>query len=428
MRFPLTIALMLWCLSALWAQKSVPIGDPVPNLSFETVLYHSSSTARLSDFKGKLIILDFWATWCASCLHAFPKMDSLQNIFKDQLKIILVNCKSTNDDLERVQAFFTRWQSRTGKPLSLTTIVSDTITEKLFPHQVIPHYVWIDKNGKVLAITSSEEVTADNIRSVIAGGHPAITMKKDQDQGRPLFSSEDLPLSGLKGYSVLVKGWFEGLPSGSKIREREGVVCGRAMTNTSLLDMYRTIAGEIDPSAGSKRFMVFTDDSSGLFAPDGGTEPRDSWYKDHAFSLDVIVPIENASHLYERMLSVLNESSGYSGKFEKRKMKCWRLIADSTGQLKTAGGKPMNRLWDKEKPSLTSSNLSVLANYLNNLPAVKELVVNGTGFTANVDLQFDGPFSDWSSIRKNLSRYGLRLQREERVIKVFVIRKDKKDL
>lgn len=422
MRFGISFIAFLFSFSFSQAQQPLSIGDPVPDIKFDTVIHYPSGKVKLSDFKGKLIILDFWATWCSSCLHAFPKMDSLQQLFGDQLKVLLVNNKNTRDDLSKVQAFFQKWQARTGKPLSLTTIVNDTITENLFPHQLIPQYVWIGKDGRVLAITSSEEVTAHNIRSVLNGDPLSFIMKRDQNTGRPIFASPDLPLSNLVNYAVLIKGWFEGLPSGNRVRERDGVICGRAMTNTSLLDMYLTVAKKMDASIDSKRVIVNTKDSADVFAPPPGSEERESWYKAHAYSLDLIVPKEDAGQLYERILQLLNQYSGYCAKFENRKMKCWVLVANNPRKLKTKGGKQENRLWERNKPSLQNARLSVLGNYLNSLTEISEVVVDGTGVVQNVDVQFDQPFSDLRSVRQNLAQYGLELKHEERALRVFVIR------
>jgi thiol-disulfide isomerase/thioredoxin len=36
-------------------------------------------------FNGKLMILDFWATWCGACISKFPKLDSLQKKYADKL-------------------------------------------------------------------------------------------------------------------------------------------------------------------------------------------------------------------------------------------------------------------------------------------------------------------------------------------------------
>jgi hypothetical protein len=244
-------------------------------------------------------------------------MDSLQRVFGDQLKVLLIDTKSTRDDAEKVKAFFTKWSLRTGKKLCLPSVVMDTVADRLFPHQLIPHYVWISREGRVLAFSSAGAITASNIRRALDGKELSFTMKKDQDAGRPLFSNPDIPVNNLLSYSILVKGWFDGLPSGNRIREKEGVICGRNMTNTSLLDMYRTVARNIDTSLKPEQFIVITKDSSELFAP-LTSEERSEWYKEHAYSLDVIVPPHEAAKLFERMLEELNRNSGYTGNFERR--------------------------------------------------------------------------------------------------------------
>ena len=314
-RIRITLVLLISsCIHGL-AQQPLSIGDRVPDIHFATVLNHTSSKASLSDFKGRLIILDFWATWCGSCIHALPKLDSLQKSFGRNLKLLLVNNKSTGDNLAKVQALFKRMKEHTGKTIALTTILNDTLTQKLFPHQLLPHYIWIDKNGRVLAITSSEMVTSANIQSALRGEPLSFAMKKDQDTERPLFLDKDLSIGRLSSYSILVKGWYDGLPSGNRSRERDGIVYGRAMLNTSLLDMYRAVARGIDTTLTPKQFVVVTDDSSDLFAP-LAADKRTDWYRQHAYSLDVLLAPGEVAQLLNRMLGELNHNGLYEGSFE----------------------------------------------------------------------------------------------------------------
>ena len=55
---------------------------------------------------------------------------------------------------------------------------------------------------------------------------------------------------------------------------------------------------------------------------------------------------------------------------------------------------------------------------------MKEVVVNETGYTGNIDLEIEGGFSDLNSIQGNLLKKGLVLKQEERFVKVFVVRKN----
>jgi thiol-disulfide isomerase/thioredoxin len=316
MRFRNIVWAMLWPSFSVFAQNPLAIGDRLPEVQMENMINYPATTAKLSDFKGKLLLIDFWATWCTSCLHNFPKLDSLQSALGPEFKVLLINSKPTRDDASKLRTFFNKWESRTGKKLGLATTVSDTIMDHLLPHRLLPHYVWVDENRKVIAITSSEAVTTDNVKAVLQGQHLDFREKKDQDAERPIFSSGDLPVDRLLNYSVFLKGWYEGLPSGSRLRRSGDRICGRAVINTAILEMYKIVARGIYPDFNPRKLVVEVKDSSELFSP--REVEREDWNRAHAYSMDVIVPMEDAAHLYERMLDVLNLYSGFSGHFYKR--------------------------------------------------------------------------------------------------------------
>src|SRR5829696_2286085 len=85
---------MIAVLSGTSQVKPVRIGQPVPDVSLDKLVNYPASTIKLSDFRGKLLILDFWATWCSPCIAAFPKLDSLQRKFGDKLQILSVTKES----------------------------------------------------------------------------------------------------------------------------------------------------------------------------------------------------------------------------------------------------------------------------------------------------------------------------------------------
>ena len=90
----------LLCLSLLWLLQSflepgkaiaqdsptsagLTIGDIVPDVRLTHIYNAASPEANLSDFEGRLLLLDFWATWCAPCIKSLNKLDSLQQEFGD---------------------------------------------------------------------------------------------------------------------------------------------------------------------------------------------------------------------------------------------------------------------------------------------------------------------------------------------------------
>ena len=74
---------------------------------YEEVVFKDSNDydVNLDDFKGKLLILNFWATWCAPCREEMPSLDDLQsNSNFDNLKIFPINIGQEN--LSKSDAFF----------------------------------------------------------------------------------------------------------------------------------------------------------------------------------------------------------------------------------------------------------------------------------------------------------------------------------
>ena len=96
----------------------------------------------LEDFKGNLVLLNFWATWCAPCKEEMPSLDSLQiheNL--DNLKIFAINIGQ--EDLKKVSEFF--------QDLEINNINyffgSPIVISKKFGLRGIPTSILFNKDG-----------------------------------------------------------------------------------------------------------------------------------------------------------------------------------------------------------------------------------------------------------------------------------------
>jgi len=183
------IGLMAMLLPLLSSSQSPPvkalhIGDTVPNITLTNLYNYPTPTIRLSDLKGKLVILDFWAVWCTGCIQAIPKLDSIQKEFQNTLQVIMINDegeKSAIENENKTKAFFSKWKIKSDGLFALpSTLKRIDSLEKLFPHIFIPHYVWIGPQGKVIAITSSGEITRENINAVLEGTPHIMPLKPDR--------------------------------------------------------------------------------------------------------------------------------------------------------------------------------------------------------------------------------------------------------
>ncbi len=79
-------------------------------LKIDEIIWNSTFTdldgneVSVQDYKGKVVLIDFWETWCGPCLQVFPAMDSLRKEYKDDFAVFAVNLQD-GDTPEEVQAF-----------------------------------------------------------------------------------------------------------------------------------------------------------------------------------------------------------------------------------------------------------------------------------------------------------------------------------
>lgn len=119
----------------------------------------------LEKYRGKPLILDFWATWCTSCVRNFPKLESYKEAYGDHVNFLLVN--SFDRDTAKITDIFTNEQY-TKYRTNIPSVVLDDYFKQLFPHQAVPIYVWIDDFGRLGAVSTSDFLNDYEIRGMIS--------------------------------------------------------------------------------------------------------------------------------------------------------------------------------------------------------------------------------------------------------------------
>jgi len=70
------------------------IGQPAPAFELTDL---SGATVRLSQFHGKVVLLDFWATWCGPCRRSMPMLDRLQAEIGGEVVLLAINLQESED-------------------------------------------------------------------------------------------------------------------------------------------------------------------------------------------------------------------------------------------------------------------------------------------------------------------------------------------
>lgn len=90
------------CLSMLPTMGwSTPGPAAAPNFSIANI---HGGRINLDDFKGSLVYVDFWASWCGPCRKSFPFMEELQQQYGDDLAVIAINMDKEEGDAHRFLA------------------------------------------------------------------------------------------------------------------------------------------------------------------------------------------------------------------------------------------------------------------------------------------------------------------------------------
>lgn len=147
------------------AQKWVPrVGALSPALGIEQLMNApDGAEATLNALRGKVVVLEFWATWCGPCIGAIPHLNELRQAFIDE-DIVFISV--TAEDRETVQTFQDAGRPKIDGWIALDT---DKSLFKAYGVRGIPHTVVLDGYGRVASITDPRQLTEERIKGFLSG-------------------------------------------------------------------------------------------------------------------------------------------------------------------------------------------------------------------------------------------------------------------
>lgn len=144
----LVFSFLLISASAFTAEKNVAakvvypkIGDQVPD--FE-VSNRKGERIRLSDLRGNIVLVNFWATWCPPCIQELPYLELLSQRFKTKPFTLLA--VSVDEAWADIDGFF----AKVGrKPSFLVALDENKNLSRSFGSEKFPETYIIDQNGRL---------------------------------------------------------------------------------------------------------------------------------------------------------------------------------------------------------------------------------------------------------------------------------------
>ena len=126
--------------------KNLVINKELKKINNLTFLDAQSNKVSLDNYRGKLILINFWATWCAPCREEMPSLDKLQGKKEfDNLKILTINVGQ--ESVDKSLSFFKELEIE-----NLELYFDDSINlAKIFSLRGLPTSILINKNGEEFA-------------------------------------------------------------------------------------------------------------------------------------------------------------------------------------------------------------------------------------------------------------------------------------
>ncbi|MGB8954199.1 MAG: redoxin domain-containing protein [Tumebacillaceae bacterium] len=151
---------IIWAVVNFDKQEVVVLqaGQPAPDFTLNTL---DGKTVKLSDYKGKVVMVNFWASWCEPCRQEMPDIEKVYETYKDQGLVILgVNINEKNVP---VQGFV----NQMGLKFPILMDHDSKVAVDLYRVKPIPTTFFVDKDG-ILRQTAEMPMTSSYMENTLA--------------------------------------------------------------------------------------------------------------------------------------------------------------------------------------------------------------------------------------------------------------------
>lgn len=368
------------------------ISDVLPDFTLDKLVNSSSTTFHSSSAKGKVLIVEFWATWCAPCIPALTHLDSLQKHFPTELTVVAVS----DDSPERLQKFLLK------RPTSIP-LASDPARkmQALFHYRMVPHTLVVDRNQRIVAITTPDQISSTTIEALWKGQPVSLALKQDAefDPNKDYFAADPSTVSAsqiqpyMQGFPSMMK------PGGDQFKNRRVTFIN---VLPSMIIQYAYGYSSIrTKSELSKETIAFVPENLVCF--------------------DIIVSKDSSSELKKLMRQELAKQFSINVQVVKASTQAYALKLTKTSVVLIPSTQANHHRSSGSGIEAQGEPMEVLRNYLENI--LRQPVIDETSLSGRYDYKLDIRQEDLkSSLAESLQKVGLTLEETQRDIDFLTLR------
>lgn len=375
-----------------FAQTPLKVGDALPDFALPRVVNRPGGTFAAAEAKGKVLVLEFWSTTCSPCIPALQRLADLQQRHPAELQVVGIS----TDSEARLKKFLAK------RPVAVPLASAPDPAQDLnrwFPHRLISHTVVVDRNRRVVAITSPEQLTEAALLAVAAGQPVYLKPKQDVLNTDPMSY---FPVDTATRYAVSVRPFIQGLP-GMMHPERKGPLARRRLT-----------AINVDPTT---LYQLAYETS--YFRIQNQLPDSLRQYDDLSrVCFDFIVPPGQEAHLKPLLREALRQYLPVQATWVPATKPAYVLRRLKSAPPLPASTKPEQLSYGGGEFAMEGSRLESLRDYLEN--ELQRPVVDETGLTGRYDVAFATEGADVkASLVAALARLGLEVVEAPREIQML---------
>ncbi len=374
------------------------IGATIGDMQLAGIVNNKKATAKLRAFNDKPLVVVFWLSTCSACMGSIGKTDSLSKKYRDRVNVLMVTSEKTKEieDVYRKKRF---------NGFLVPTVTGDTQMRKWFPHRSVPHFVWINRSGKVEAITDSKHFN-DSTMALFAAHTPLqLPLKAEERDTRKFWSMDPIILYDYEDRKdeILSYSFFtaprEGILNNNSIQQKKNSV-RITVINWSFIELYKTAYGT--------KFHT-----TQVYMADSNVAGR----MKEKVCYDMILQGNSLDAAKQKMQQDLDGHLRVQSRMVMEWQKCYVLRYAKSNTPRITESREPKVYTDSSELHGFAANYPI-ENVLTRLPLP---VVNEAGITYDHNIELPKDKTNVEIVRRYLRRYGLVLVEDQRQMVKLVI-------